>query len=66
MPTGVRLARENGKSALIGHLSYFSVPGELCSVCNEMKNALEARLWFVEAHREYVNQVKKKQQLGGI
>ena len=66
MPAGVRLARENGKSVLIGHLIYFVAPGELCSVCNDMKQAVETRTWFVNAHREYVHQVQtKKQLLGG-
>jgi hypothetical protein len=65
MPAGVRLARENGKSVLIGHLIYFSAPGQLCSVCSDMKNAVETRTWFVEAHRDYLNQVKTKAKLMG-
>jgi hypothetical protein len=67
MPAGVRLTRQNGKSTLIGQLIYFSVPGELCSVCSDMKHAVETRSWFIEAHREYLNQIKvKKQLMGGV
>ena len=65
MPAGVRLARQNGKSVLIGQLTYFLVPGELCSLCSDMKSAVETRPWFVEAHREYLNQIKAKKQLMG-
>ena len=59
------MTRLNGKSVLIGQLTYFSVPGELCSVCSEMKSAVETRPWFVEAHREYLNRIKAKKQLMG-
>ncbi len=66
MPAGVRLVRHGEKSLLIGQLTYYSVPADLCSICRTMKDAVEARLWFLEAHREYLNQIKlKKQLLGG-
>ena len=65
MPAGVRLERENGKSVLVGHLTYFLAPGELCSVCSDMNNAVASRTWFVEAHRDYLNQVKTKAKLMG-
>jgi hypothetical protein len=65
-PAGVRLATQNGKSVLVGQLTYFFTQAVLCSVCEELMSAVAARSWFVEAHREYLDQVKaKKRILGG-
>jgi hypothetical protein len=67
MPTGVRLVTQNGKSVLIGQLGYFCMDAVLCSICKEMISAVAARPWFVEAQREYLDQVKvKKHILGGM
>jgi hypothetical protein len=65
MPTGVRRIRENGKAVLIGQLSYYPVSGALCSVCQEMEAAVNNRPWFVEAHAEYLDQVKATKRLLG-
>jgi len=35
----------------------------LCSVCQEMMTAIQGRSWFVEAHREYLNQISLKKKL---
>ena len=67
MPAGVRLVKQSEKSVLIGRLSYVCMNSVLCSVCADMKFALAARPWFVEAHSEYLDQVKvKKHILGGM
>ena len=67
MPAGVRLVKQNGKSVLIGHLDYFHMNSVLCSDCADMRCAVAARPWFVEAHDEYLDQVKvKKHILHGI
>ena len=66
MPAGVQLVKQSGKSVLIGHLTYIRMASVLCSVCAEMKSAVAARPWFLEAHGEYLDQVKvKKHILGG-
>jgi heterodisulfide reductase subunit B len=65
MPTGVRRVRENGKNVLIGQLSYYPVSRALCSVCQEMESAVNNRPWFVEAHAEYLEQVKATKRLLG-
>ena len=63
MPAGVRLAKLNGKTVLLGHLTYIQMDSVLCSVCEEMKSAVVAKPWFLEAHREYLDQVKVKKHL---
>lgn len=63
MPTGVRLSKHDDKSVLIGRLTYFAMETALCSVCEEMKFAVETRPWFVKAHDEYLGQVKAKKKL---
>ena len=63
MPAGVRLTKQNNKTALVGHLTYVRIDSVLCSVCEEMKSAVTARAWFVEAHREYLDQVEVKNHL---
>lgn len=67
VPAGVRLITQNNKTVLIGRLTYVRMDSVLCSVCQEMKSAVAARPWFLEAHSEYLDQVKvKKHILGGI
>jgi hypothetical protein len=63
MPAGVGSITENNKKVLLGHLMYVHVDVELCSVCAEMQSAVAARPWFLEAHREYLDQVKEKKHL---
>lgn len=63
MPVGVRLIKQNDKTVLFGHLTYVRVNSVLCSVCQEMKSAVAARPWFLEAHREYLDQVKVKKHI---
>ena len=63
MPAGVRMIKRNGKQVVIGQLSYFRLRTVLCSVCQAMKSAVEARQWFVEAHTEYLHQIKVKKRL---
>jgi hypothetical protein len=63
MPAGVGSITENNKKVLVGHLTYIHVEVELCSVCTEMKSAVATRTWFLEAHREYLDQVKAKKHL---
>jgi hypothetical protein len=65
MPTGVRTIEQNGKRVLIGQLSYFTTNPPLCSVCEDMKWALEKRPWFIDAHDDYLYQIKVKKQLLG-
>ena len=65
LPAGVRVITQEGKTVLVGRLSYFRISTERCSLCEEMESALATRPWFVKAHAEYVEQVKiKKQKLG--
>jgi hypothetical protein len=67
MPAGVRLVKQSGKSVLIGHLAYFRMNSVLCSVCADLQSAVAARPWFLQAHDEYLDQVKvKKHILHGI
>ena len=56
--------RQEGKSVMVGRLSYFCVSTVLCSLCEEMVSAVSTRSWFVKAQEEYVNQLKVKRQLG--
>lgn len=65
MPTGVRRIREDGKDLLIGQLTYYRTSGVLCSVCQAMEVALTSRPWFVEAHAEYLDELKAKKRLLG-
>lgn len=67
MPAGVRQLNQGDRTVLVGQLTYFESTdeGALCSVCEEMKAAVEERPWFIEAHREYLKQVKVKKQLMG-
>jgi len=61
------LVKQSDQSVLIGHLSYIRMNNVLCSVCADMKAAVAARPWFLEAHGEYLDQVKvKKHILGGV
>ena len=58
--------KQSGKSVLIGHLTYIRMHSVLCSVCADMRSAVSARPWFLEAHDEYLDLVKvKKHILGG-
>jgi hypothetical protein len=67
MPAGVRLVKQSGKSVLIGHLAYFRMNSVLCSVCADMMCAVAASPWFLQAHHEYLEQLKvKKHILHGI
>ncbi len=63
MPAGVRLIKNNDKTVLLGHLIYVPIDSVLCSVCEEMKSAVESKPWFREAHREYLDQVKVKKRI---
>ena len=65
MPAGVRIIRQDGKDLLIGQLCYYRTNAVLCSVCQEMESAVASRSWFVEAHAEYLEQVKAKEKLLG-
>ncbi|HTU32597.1 MAG TPA: hypothetical protein VMF66_02210 [Candidatus Acidoferrum sp.] len=65
MPAGVCVVKENGKKVLVGQLSYFSTNAPLCSVCEDMKWALEDKAWFIEAHEDYLYQIQVKKQLLG-
>lgn len=65
MPAGVRVIDQNGKRVLVGQLSYYETNPPLCSVCEDMKWAIEERPWFVEAHEEYLYQVRVKRHLLG-
>jgi hypothetical protein len=65
MPAGVGLIRRNGKTVLVGNLSYFHISSELCSICREMESVVASRQWFVKAHSEYENEIKVKRQLLG-
>ena len=63
LPVGVRVINRNGTQVLVGRLSYFHISTVLCSVCQEMKSAVTSRLWFVEAHAEYLGQLELKKRL---
>lgn len=63
IPVGVALIKQDNKAILVGRLSYIRVDGSLCSVCEDMKSAVAARPWFLEAHREYLDEVKVKDHL---
>jgi hypothetical protein len=63
MPTGVRLIKQNGKGLLVGQLFYYLTRAVLCSVCQELESVLTNRRWFVEAHTEYLNELKAKKRL---
>ena len=63
MPAGVRLIKQNDKTVLFGRLNYIRMNSVLCSVCEEMKSAVAARPWFLEAHREYLDQVRVKRHI---
>jgi hypothetical protein len=58
--------RQQGKTVLVGTLSYFRISTDLCSLCQEMKSAVASRPWFVKAHAEYLDQMKVKKQLLGL
>ena len=62
MPAGVRVIKQEGKTVLVGRLSYFRISTVLCSLCQEMESAVASRPWFVKAHAEYLDQIKVKQQ----
>jgi hypothetical protein len=66
MPAGVRLTKQEGKTVLVGRLSYFQITAVLCSLCQEMESAVASRPWFVEAQAEYLDQIKTKKQMLGI
>lgn len=63
IPAGVGLVTENDKIVPVGRLTYIHVEAELCAVCEVMKSAVAGRPWFLEAHREYLDQVKAKKLL---
>lgn len=65
MPAGVCVVNEDGKKVLVGQLSYFSTNTPLCSVCEDMRWAVENRGWFLEAQEDYLYQVKLKRKLLG-
>ena len=52
MPAGVGVINREGKTVLVGNLSYFRISTVLCSLCQEMESAVASRQWFVEAHDE--------------
>jgi hypothetical protein len=63
MPAGVCLIKQEGKTVLVGNLSYFPISKVLCSLCQEMESAVASRPWFVKAHSEYLAQIKVKKQM---
>jgi hypothetical protein len=63
MPAGVRLIKQNGKHVLFGKLTYVRMESVLCSVCDAMKSAVAEKPWFLEAHGEYLDQVKAKKHI---
>ena len=65
MPAGVKVISQNGKRTLVGQLTYYATNPPLCSVCEDMKWALEERPWFVEAHEEYLYEIRVKKHLLG-
>jgi hypothetical protein len=62
LPAGVGLMKQNGKTVLVGKLSYFRINTVLCSLCQELESAVATRPWFVNAHAEYLEQIKVKKQ----
>jgi hypothetical protein len=65
MPAGVRVIDQNGKRVLVGQLTYYATNAPLCSLCEDMKWALEKSPWFIEAHEEYLYELNVKRQLLG-
>jgi hypothetical protein len=63
MPAGVKTVNHNGSQMLIGQLSYFRIQTKLCSICQEMRAAVQSRPWFVNAHGEYLKQIRMKKKL---
>ena len=63
MPAGVRVTTQEGKTVLVGRLSYFQISTVLCSLCQEMESAVASRPWFVKAHAEYLDQIRAKKQM---
>jgi hypothetical protein len=59
------MIKHNGEDLLIGQLCYYRTNAVVCSVCLEMESAVASRSWFVEAHAEYLEQVKAKERLLG-
>ena len=55
--------KQSGKNVLIGYLSYIRMNSVLRSVCADMRSAVAARPWFLEAHGEYLEQVKVKKHI---
>ena len=66
MPAGVCLIKQAGKTVLFGNLSYFRINTVLCSLCREMASAVASRPWFVEAHAEYLNEIRGKKHVLGM
>ena len=60
------MIKQEGKTVLVGRLSYFRISTGLCSICEELESAVQTRPWFVKAHAEYVEQVKVKKQKFGL
>jgi len=65
LPVGVRMIKQDGKTVLVGQLSYYRASTSLCSVCQAMQSAVVSRQWFIDAHTERLDQVKVKKQLLG-
>jgi hypothetical protein len=65
IPAGVRVIKQEGKTVLVGRLSYFHMSAVLCSLCQEMESAVASRPWFVKAHAEYLDQIKTKKTNAG-
>ncbi len=59
------MIRQNGRTVLIGNLSYFHISTVLCSLCREMESAVASRPWFVKAHAEYLDEIKVKKEILG-
>ncbi len=59
MPSGVCVIKQNGKTVLVGNLSYFHINTDLCSLCQEMESAVASRPWFVKAQAEYQDQLAR-------
>ena len=66
MPAGVCVIKQEGKTVLVGSLSYFRISTVLCSLCQEMESAVASRPWFVKAHAAYLIQIKVKKQMLGL
>lgn len=65
MPAGTAVANKDGKRVLVGYLTYFETSPRLCSICEDMKSTVENRPWFVEAHEDYLRQLKVRKKLLG-